>query len=198
MLGRIGLFAELCAEHHCLDRPRQFESDHHRFIYFNANTDIGYVPFDDTRCEVTLMSGLPATGKDHWVSHHAGDLPVIGLDGLRTELEVDPADNQSDVIAAAKEQAKQHLRRGQSFVWNATNITRDLRSQLVALFANYKARVRIVYTECPAKELQRRNRSRANPVPATVIGRMVQKLEIPTGTEAHRVVFTPAIAGRPI
>jgi predicted kinase len=192
MLGRIGLFQELCAEQNCLDHPSQFESDHHRFIYFNGGSDIGYVPFDDSRCEVTLMSGLPATGKDHWVSHHGGDLPVISLDGLRAEMEIGPAGNQSDVIAAAKERAKEHLRLGQSYIWNATNITRDLRSQLVALFANYKARVRIVYTECPAKELHRRNRKRTNPVPAAVIERMVEKLEIPTIAEAHRVVFTPA------
>jgi putative nucleotidyltransferase with HDIG domain len=187
-LARIALFQELCAEQECLVQPKAFASDHHRFIYFNGNSDYSYVPYDDSRCEVTLMSGLPATGKDYWVAHHAADLPVIGLDDLRSEMDVDPADNQGGVAKAAKEQAKVHLRQEQSFVWNATNITRELRQQLIALFANYKARIRVVYVECPADELNRRNRSRPKPVPASVIERMIEKLEVPTVTEAHQLL----------
>ncbi len=192
LLDRIALFQELCAEQECLAKPKAFASDHHRFIYFNAGSDYSYVPYDDTRCEVTLMSGLPATGKDHWVKQHAADLPVLSLDELRGEMEVDPAENQGAVVNAAKERAKGFLREGQSFVWNATNITRELRQQLVALFANYKARVRIVYTECSAEELRRRNGRRAKPVPIAVIDRMIDKLEVPTITEAHSLMVPDA------
>jgi putative nucleotidyltransferase with HDIG domain len=184
-LARIGLFEELCREQECLKSPRIFASDHHRFMYFNAGTQYAYVPFDDMRCEVTLTSGLPASGKDYWVAHSGGELPVISLDQLRGELEIDPANDQGAVIAAAKDQARDYLRHGQSFIWNATNITRELRQQLVALFANYKARVRIAYMECPADLMRSRNKSRAHPVPNSVIERMIQKLEVPTMVEAH-------------
>jgi len=143
-LDRIGLFQELCREQRCLTKPKAFESDHHRFVYFNGNGDYNYVPYDDTKCEVTLMSGLPAAGKDYWVSHHAGDMPVISLDDLRNEMGIDPGEAQGSVANAAKEKAREHLRKGQGFVWNATNVSRELRQQLIALFANYKARVRIV------------------------------------------------------
>jgi putative nucleotidyltransferase with HDIG domain len=187
-LDRIAMFKELCAEQECLSRPKEFASDHHRFIYFNANSDFSYVPYDDTRCEATLMSGLLATGKSHWITKHAADLPLVSLDDLRIEMDIDPGENQGAVINAAKEQAKGYLRQGQSFVWNATNITKDLRKQLIALFANYKARVRIVYTECPPDELRRRNRRRTEPVPAAVIDRMIEKLEVPAITEAHGLV----------
>lgn len=187
-LDRIGLFRELAGEQECLSQPKAFASDHHRFIYFNANRDFSYVPYDDTRCEVTLMSGLPATGKDYWVARHAADLPVISLDDLRGEMDVDPADDQGPVVRAAKEQAKAYLRQAQPFVWNATNITKDMRQQLIALFANYTARIRIVYMECSPKELDRRNRSRTHPVPAPVIARMIEKLEVPSLTEAHRLL----------
>jgi predicted kinase len=184
-LDRIALFGDLCREQNCLTNPKTFESDHHRFVYFNGNGDFSYVPYDDTKCEVTLMSGLPAAGKDYWVSHHIGGLPVISLDDLRSEMEIDPADGQGSVVNAAKEKAREYLRQGQGFIWNATNLSRELRQQLIALFANYKARVRVVYVECPPDTLYLRNRSRACPVPVAVIGRMLEKWEVPTISESH-------------
>ena len=66
---------------------------------------------------------------------------------------------------------------------------KDLRSILVALFFNYGARVRIVYVEAPWREMLERNRARKRVVPETVIRRLARKLEIPTPTEAHEVLY---------
>ena len=74
------------------------------------------------------MSGLPGAGKDTWIARHAPDLPVISLDMIRRELKVTPADDQGAVAALAKSRARELLRRQQSFIWNATNITRALRT----------------------------------------------------------------------
>jgi putative nucleotidyltransferase with HDIG domain len=194
MLARIALFQEICAEQECLAQPKSFATDHHRFVYFNGKSDFSYVPFDDTRFEVTLMSGLPASGKDHWVAHHAVELPAISLDVLREEMGIDPGEGSGKIANAAKERARAFLRRGQSFVWNATNISRDLRQQLIALFANYKARVRLVYVECPPDELHRRNRQRTEPVPTSVIENLLDKLEVPTVVEAHKLLIAESVA----
>jgi type I restriction enzyme S subunit len=67
------------------------------------------------------------------------DLPMIALDDLRAEMEIDPADDQGAVVQAAKARARELLRRQQPFAWNATNITRSLRRQLVDLFTDYGA-----------------------------------------------------------
>ncbi len=83
------------------------------------------------------------------------------------------------------------MRRGQSFVWDATDITRQMRAQLVSLFTGYKGCVRIVYVECPHDELRRRNHARPSPVPEAVIDRLMDKLEVPTPEEAHQVVAVP-------
>jgi tRNA uridine 5-carbamoylmethylation protein Kti12 len=43
--------------------------------------------------------------------------------------------------------------------------------------------------ECPPDELHRRNRRRSKPVPTAVIGRMIERLEIPTLIESHQLLL---------
>ena len=100
-----------------------------------------------------------------------------------------PEDNQGAVAAQAKELARGYLRQAQPFVWNATNITRAMRRQLVGLLRDYHARVRIVYVETAWGELLRRNRARAAPVPETVLRRLAEKLDVPDLTEVHQVEY---------
>jgi predicted kinase len=142
------------------------------------------------------MAGLPASGKDSWLRAHRPDLPVISLDRLRGELDVDPDDPQSEVIAAAREQARRYLRTGTSFAWNATNLTPSLRGQLLQLFRGYRARTHIVYCEAVPGELLTRNRSREARVPAWVIDRMLGRWTVPDPTEAHEITYVlPADPG---
>jgi len=141
--------------------------------------------FDDTTCEVTLMSGLPASGKDTYLATYCPDLPVISLDALRDQLDVDHGD--AAVIAEARERARVYLRAQTSFAWNATNLTPSLRGQLIELFRGYRARTRIVYCEATADEQSSRNRARMDPVPAAVIKGMLQRWTVPDPTEAHDV-----------
>ncbi|MEG5000242.1 AAA family ATPase [Microcoleus sp. B4-D4] len=188
LLDKIQLFREFCQENNCLDSPRQFPSAHSRFIYFrkdNGNPDAEM--FDDTKCEVVLMSGLPGSGKDYWIEENLPDWPVISLDALRLEMDVPPHKNQSVVVDTAKQRAKEYLRSGTSFVWNATNTTKQMRQQLIDLFAAYKARIRIVYLEVPLEEVWRRNRSRTAAVPEAIIHKLADRLDIPDRTEAHQV-----------
>ncbi|WP_228060750.1 MULTISPECIES: ATP-binding protein [unclassified Coleofasciculus] len=83
--------------------------------------------------------------------------------------------------------AKDYMRTEKSFVWNATNLSRQLRSSLINLFSAYHARIPIVYLEVSWEELRRRNHSRAANVPEAVIQRMRDRLDIPDLTEAHQV-----------
>ena len=187
LLDNIDLFHEFCAEHGCLDRPWAFASDHSRFQYFRSeDRDPGYAAHDDTRCEMVLMSGLPGAGKDHWIAHNL-DLPVISLDALREELDVPGTGNQGVVIQAAREQAREHLRRGQSFVWNGTNLSRDMRGRPIELAAAYNARVRIVFLDTAYRRVVRQNRERGAVVPLKAIMSMTRLWEPPDLTEAHRV-----------
>ncbi len=188
MLDNAALFHDFCAEHECLSVSRQFASDHSRFQYFHKDSrDPNYRAYDDTKCEVILMSGLPAAGKDHWIRCNAPDLPVVSLDAIRAELGISPADSQGRVVDEARQRARQFLREHTSFVWNATNISRHIREQLISLFTAYNARIRIVYVEGTADVIARRNLNRKNPVPANVMKKLLNRWTVPNMVEAHAV-----------
>ncbi len=188
LLDKIELFREFCQENNCLNSPRQFPSAHSRFIYFRAfNGNPDYEAFDDTRCEVILMSGLPGSGKDYWIKENLPGLPIISLDALRKEMNIPPDETPGNVIMEAKNRAREYMRLGRSFIWNATNTTKQMRQQLINFFADYQARIRIIYLEVPLEEVLRRNRSRPTAVPETVIRKLAARLDIPDITEAHQV-----------
>jgi predicted kinase len=190
LLDNVALFVEFAREQGCLDGAYVFPTEHTRFMYFQGSGREPDAPVHaDFRAEVILTSGLPGSGKDHWVRSHCAGWPVISLDDVRTELEIDPDKPQGEVINQARERAREYLRKKLSFVWNATNLSRQLRRACISLFADYSARVRIVYLEVPPEILFPQNRQRPAPVPEKVIERLLDRWETPDLTEAHQLDF---------
>ncbi|MBM4000930.1 MAG: hypothetical protein FJ297_15565 [Planctomycetes bacterium] len=56
-------------------------------------------------------------------------------------------------------------------------------------FADYRARIDLVYIEPPLAVVFQQNERRAKPVPKKVIEHLVDKLEPPTWAEAHSLVL---------
>lgn len=188
LLDKVELFREFCREVGCYEGPWEFPSDHSRFLYFrNSRRSPQHEAYDDTWGEVILMSGLPGAGKDHWIREKGPDLPVVSLDAIREELKVKPTDKQGAVLSEARERAREHLRRKQSFIWNATNLSRQIRERSISLIADYGARIRIVYVEVPEKMLMEQNRNRKDAVPIEVIRKLLRVWEVPDIREAHSV-----------
>lgn len=186
LMDNIALFEELAREEACLSVPRAFASDHSRFLYFRTpGRDPNYHAFDDWSGRVTMLSGLPASGKDTWLAANADDALVVSLDAMRAELGIAPDDVQGPVLMAARERAKTALRAHRPLIWNATNLGRDRRRALIDLFADYRAKVSMVYCETSPAEALRRNRERPSPVPDRSIARMLDHWEPPDLTEAH-------------
>jgi predicted kinase len=195
ILDNVELFRTYCEENGCLTSPHAFPSTHARFLYLSGRQrDAAHASHEAFRSEVVLMSGFPGAGKDRWIAEHLAGWPVISLDRLRGELRVDPEDDQGTVVAHAREEARAHLRAGRSFVWNATNLSKRIRAQCTRLFADYDARIRIVYIETSEPTLRAQNRARPSPVPEQVLDALLDKWEVPDVSEAHEVTFAIADA----
>ncbi|MFK7808003.1 MAG: AAA family ATPase [Saprospiraceae bacterium] len=191
ILFKIELFKELCKENLCFGEPKEFKSKHGRFLYFNKeNSFPAYDPFDDLICTVTMMCALPGSGKDTYIKNNF-DQPILSLDHIRRAHKISPTDKKGNgqVIQFAKEKTKEYLRSKTSFIFNATNITRDMRSRWVGLFTDYNARVKIIYIEVPYKKLLKQNANREYKVPEKVIQKLIGKLEIPDVKEAHEIEY---------
>lgn len=186
------LFGEFCADEDCLTGPRVFPSDHSRFLYFQSRgeRDPNYHAYEpENRPTFLLMSGLPGAGKDTWVRTHGPDWPIISLDEIRAELKVLPTDSQEPVLAVARERARELLRRGQSLIWNATNLSRELRTKRLRFADDYTAIVHVVYVESAAATQRRQNVNRTGRVPDNAMERLFRQWEIPDTTEAHTLKY---------
>jgi predicted kinase len=174
----------------CFEISFPFATDHARLVYFRSDEpNRHYVPHEHFSARVTMMSGLPGSGKDTWLATNRGDLPVISLDAIRQELGVDPADDQGRVVQLATERCREMLRVGQSFAFNATNLLRQTRGRWLSLFGDYNAWVELVYVEPPMAIIIKQNRDREQSVPDSVIRKLAAKVEPPSWLEAHQVVF---------
>ena len=130
-------------------------------------------------------------GKDNYIQKHYGNIPVISLDSIRCRYKLKPEDRSANgwVAQQAKEQARSYLRAQQSFVWNATNITLQMRRQLIDMLTAYRARVHLVYVEQPYKTWRKQNAGRTQSLSESALDKMLLKLEIPKRSEAHQVSY---------
>ena len=180
------LSEELCV----LDSSYGFTSAYTQRAYFLEKSKWrDDTVYSDSFGEVILLSGLPGTGKDTWISKNAPNLPVISLDDIREELNISPTENQGAVINEAYGMARAYLRKKQPFVWNATSIVRELRSKVISLCEQYGASVTTVFLETEWERELERNSSRERTVPEEKIEKMLSKLEIPERYESERVVW---------
>jgi predicted kinase len=202
VLGRIGdniedtllkieLFKELCTDNDCFGKPRHFADGLSRYTYLNKKeSSPDYVAYDNCKFNVYVMSALPGSGKDRYIKQNL-NFPILSLDDIRRENRIEPTDKKGNgrVIQMAMEQARRYMRRSESFVFNATNITSDMRRKWISLFMEYGARVTIIYIEVPYKKLLKQNSNREYVVPEDVIHKNISKLDIPTYGEAHDICY---------
>jgi predicted kinase len=189
-LDNIALFRELALEEGCYGQPRAFADAHTRVAYFRgADVHPDYALHQTPGSKVIVMAGLPASGKDTWVAKHHPDLPVVSFDDAREELGLRHGKNEGMVKHAAFDKAKDLLRAGAPFVWNATHTGTQLRERTLGLLYDYHAEVEVVYLERPRAELFARNTRRDTSLTNKGIASMLLKWEPPLPTEADTVRY---------
>ncbi len=192
LLYRVDTFKEFCIEQDCWNGAKVFANALSKFLYFRKEEQSpDYEAFDNTQSQVIVLSGVAGSGKDFYIKKNYPNHAVVSLDEMRRQQKISYGDTKGNgqIIQAAKELAKSYLRKGIPFVWNATNITLQMREQLIDLMAVYKPHITIVYLEVPYKKLLLQNRNRSFPIPEIAVEKMIDKLEVPRLWEAHELVY---------
>jgi len=192
MLMRVELFEELCKDAECFGVAREFKSKLGRRYFFQreeAHPD--YEPFDEKDFTVYVMCAVPGSGKDTYIKNNLSDIPMVSIDALRRERKVKRGDTRAEghVYQDIKEMCKVHMRVRQDFVFNATNITKDMRGKAIKEFEDYGAKVEVIYIEVPYKVLLSQNHNRDHKVPEDAVNSMIGALDIPDLTECYNVQY---------
>ena len=144
----------------------------------------------DPAPELTLLWGPSGSGKSSWIERHGSGANIVSLDALRQQIAGKREDQSMNgqVLQAAKELLKTHLRGNGRIIFDATKLRRELRAASLQLGFDYGAHVRIIALKNSIPTLQARNQKRPHPVPESVLMRQLEMLEWPDVDEAHKVV----------
>lgn len=161
------------------------------YDYFVRHKDFNphYEPIKK-RETVYLVCGLPGSGKDYYIKNLLKkDLPSISIDSVRESNNLSPIKKKDNgrAIQLTKGECKKLLRKKESFIFNSTCTSRELRSKWVKLFKEYSFNVEIKYIHTGYQTLLKRNSSRESPVPEKYINKLIDRLEIPYSYEADIV-----------
>jgi predicted kinase len=146
--------------------------------------------YRDGYAQVVVLCGPSGSGKSSWLHNNLGQYEIISLDDLRSEISGDIAD-QSDnrrIRHLATEQFKAHLRLKRNIVWDATNLRRDFRQQIIRLACDYGALAYLVVFLSSKPEVFERNLQRQRIVPPNILEHQLDYTEWPYADEAH--IFT--------
>lgn len=191
MIDRFTLWKDQVAD--WPDTPYPFPNANAGYQAFHNELDVlptaAFQPKWDM--EVIFLSGLPGAGKDTYHEQHLSHLPMLSLDKLRKSMGVVRGKSKLEghMLQATQEQFRQFLRDKQTFVFNASNLTKSLRSKWIRLALQYGAKVSCVYIEPDTPTLLHQNANRATAIPESGIHDLYAQLEVPHPLEFHSVDY---------
>lgn len=190
-LDDIAIFSMMAEELGVLNAPAAFADKVTRWRYFAGNGDIyPHTPFyRDAGSRVLVLSGLPAVGKNTFIESLNLDWPVLSFDDAKAELGLSEGDNVGSAVHAVLDRAKKLLAKGDSFIWNATHLTKQMRGKSLDLIHAYQGEVELVYLEHPRSVLLSRNANRDSSLTNKKLQEMTLKWDVPLVTEAHTVKY---------
>jgi len=169
--------------------PWPFETEEARLKFLRGRNQASafYMPENPSKGRMILVSGLPGAGKDTVIAERYEGISVVSLDDIRGQMNVGWKDKQGQVLQAGFEAARQEMRAGRDFIWNATGLSRQVRQKIIGLARDYDYFIEGVSIDIPLREAMRRNRERDRAVPDAVMEKLGRKREPIITDEIHRL-----------
>lgn len=147
--------------------------------------------YRDSFPQVVVTCGISGSGKSTWIEENLSDHQVVSLDNLRQQIAKSRRDQSQNirVIHLAKEQLKVLLRSHSKIVWDATNIRRDFRQQVIDISRDYGALVTLAIFHCSEEVYFERNKQRRYSIPGDVLIRQIEQMEFPELDEGDRILI---------
>jgi predicted kinase len=146
---------------------------------------------------LTLLVGLPATGKSTWVRKNLGDAVLVDtdsyLEAYAREHGVSYQEAWNLAYEAAKnamyETASQAFRAGKSVVWDQTNLTANSRGRKLRGAPKHYRKVAVIFPMPAEVEYLKRLESRPEkPIPIEVIIRQAGTFVSPSPLEGFHEI----------
>lgn len=191
VLENINLFNEISIDNNCFDKPKEFINQYTKFQYFQKQgTILTDQPYYDTHdFNVIVLCGMPASGKNTYVEKYFSNLEVISFDDAKEMFGIKHGQNDGKAVHYMKDKAKELLRKKETFVWNTTNLSKDMRKKTLDLIHNYHGKVELHYLEETENVIKTRNSKRDTTLPNDKIDTMLLKWEPPQTYETFEVKY---------
>lgn len=128
-----------------------------------------------------MLIGLPGSGKTHLTRNELSGIDIHSSDSIRQELTGDPTrqDVNAKVFEILHKRVINSLSRGESCVYDATNISWKYRKSFLQQLNMIECRKVAVVLATPFEVCVERNNSRERKVPYDVLLRMYKNFDIP-------------------
>lgn len=141
---------------------------------------------------VTLLIGLPASGKSTYATEVKPDL-ILSSDKIREELYGDESrqGNPAEVFSVLYERMEKAIDNGngsEHIIIDATNMSKRDRSKAIEIAKGGNHIIRAVVMDTPIAVCIRRNDARERKVPDFVFDRMLRKYEEPSLSEGFDII----------
>lgn len=140
-----------------------------------------------------MIVGISGTGKTTLASAAYPYYNHVSLDKLRSLFtqgsRLRSKEMEGKVIQEAKQMLKDSFHYKANVVFDATNLRRELREQILTLAENYGALTSIHVLMKPKSQILKQNKQRCAEIPEEVIDKQIEKFQLPSRNEAHIVHY---------
>ena len=130
--------------------------------------------------EFIMLIGLPGSGKSTYRKNFNG-YDIHSSDDIREEL------NTNDPWEEMHKRTQQSLKEGRSVVYDATNLSRKKRRNILSIAKGCNAKTIAIVFATPFIECLERNERRQRRVPICAMNRMIKTFNMPTPHEFDEV-----------